>query len=206
MKLIVGLGNPGERYRTTRHNAGFWFADLLCDQHRGSFAYEKKFHGETVRVEIAGCDLRLLKPMQFMNQSGLAVQALCSYYQIEAGDILIVHDDLDLDPGRIKYKRGGGHGGHNGLRNLMAHIGGDFARLRVGVGHPGIREAVVPYVLHSPSTDERDAIVDAIEAGVAMIATLLSEGEQPAIHALHSRGVKPRPYKNLSGDDPPASG
>ena len=138
IKLIVGLGNPGNQYEKTRHNAGFWFIDTLASQLGETLKHESKFHGEVVKTAINYRNVWLLKPDTFMNKSGLAIAALANFYKIEPEEILIVHDELDIPPGSIRFKVGGGHGGHNGLRDTVAKMGSkSFQRLRVGIGHPG---------------------------------------------------------------------
>ena len=185
--LIVGLGNPGERYAPTRHNAGFWFVDELVRRHGGSFRAESKFHGEAARIGVAGLDCYLLKPTTFMNRSGRAVAALANFYRYPPERILVVHDEIDLPPGAVKLKRGGGHGGHNGLRDIIPALGSpDFWRLRLGVGHPGQRDQVVNYVLGRAGVDEQ-AAMDATVALAADQLPLLLRGEfDRATHTLHS--------------------
>jgi PTH1 family peptidyl-tRNA hydrolase len=179
LRLVVGLGNPGPQYAGTRHNAGFWLVDELARQHGGHFRPESRYHGETCRIALADRELWLLKPMTFMNRSGLAVAALARFHQIARPEILVVHDDLDLPPGVVRLKRAGGHGGHNGLRDLVAHLGGnDFLRLRLGIGHPGDSREVLDYVLRRAPAGERalveQAIVDALRElpGLAAVRTL----------------------------------
>jgi len=150
LRAVVGLGNPGAEYARTRHNAGFWFADLVAAETGGAFRTEARFHGDFTKVRFAGTELLLLKPMTFMNRSGQAVQALASYFKIEPEAILIAHDELDLPAGSARLKRGGGHGGHNGLRDLHAHLGEAYARLRIGIGHPGHKSQVLGHVLGRP--------------------------------------------------------
>ncbi len=188
LKLIVGLGNPGSEYTETRHNAGFWFVEELAAAHGASFRREKKFHGEVARVHIAGRDIWLLKPETFMNRSGQAIKSLASFYRIEAENILVAHDELDLEVGVIKLKKGGGHGGHNGLRDTIAHLGTkDFHRLRIGIGHPGSKNQVVDYVLHRPSLDERIGIDNAVSDAQAVMPLLAEGAMEKAMHQLHSK-------------------
>src|SRR5687768_13914706 len=166
MKLIVGLGNPGRKYEATRHNAGFWWADEVARATNAGFRRESRFSGEVARVP--GADMWLLKPETFMNQSGRAVGALASFYRIEPGDIVVAHDELDLPPGGVKLKFGGGLSGHNGLRDIAPALGTqDFWRLRIGIGHPrdvaASQQEVVDYVLHAPRAEERKAIDAALD-------------------------------------------
>lgn len=175
--LVVGLGNPGPEYSGTRHNAGFWFIDALVRACGSSFSPEAKFLGETASVEIAGNPVRLLKPTTFMNRSGQAVRAMAHFYKIEPDQVLVAHDDLDLEPGTVRLKRGGGHGGHNGLRDICSHIGADFLRLRFGIGHP--RDArggeVLDWVLKKPSADDGEAIVGAVLAAIDEVPKLFDD-------------------------------
>lgn len=193
IKLIVGLGNPGPTNFLDRHNAGFWFVDVLARRYGGEFRPEIKFHGDLCRIEIDGHDMRLLKPTTYMNRSGLSIQSVAAYYKLVNRQMLIAHDDLDLPPGKIKLKRGGGHGGHNGLRDTISHMGNDFFRLRIGIGHPGNKEDVIDYVLRRPSKEDEAHIIHAIEDAVEVMPLLLAEGEQKAMNKLHSRDVVPKP-------------
>jgi len=187
IKLIVGLGNPGTRYEATRHNVGFWFVDLVARRHGGAFRKESRFHGALCKVDIASASCWLLKPETFMNQSGRSVGFFCNYYRIDPRHVLVVHDDLDLAPGSIRLKTGGGHGGHNGLRDIINALGSrDFHRLRIGIGHPGDRNQVVDYVLSTPSKADSEAIEGAI-AEAEKLLPLLLEGEfQRVMNRLHA--------------------
>ena len=187
IQLVAGLGNPGAKYEQTRHNAGFWFVDEVARQYNALFKSENKYKSEVARCSIAGSDCRLQKPMDFMNRSGLPVASLAAFYQIPRSSILIVHDDLDLPPGTVKLKRGGGHGGHNGLRDLIPHLGGnDFLRLRIGIGHPGHRDDVVGYVLKNASRDERVIIDRAIDEAVKVLPEIISGNFDKAMTELHT--------------------
>lgn len=163
IKLIVGLGNPGNEYKHTRHNAGFWFIDKIAEQFGITLSHDKKFHGDVGRGTIFGQEVRLLKPDTFMNRSGLAVVPLAKFYNIQPSEILIAHDELDIPAGAIRLKTGGGHGGHNGLRDIVPHIGADFHRLRIGIGHPGHASKVSGWVLSKPSADDAASIDKAID-------------------------------------------
>jgi len=189
LDLIVGLGNPGPKYQLTRHNAGFWFADLLARQHGASFSKDKKLHGETAELTIAGSRIRLLKPLTYMNLSGQAVAAAVSYYKIEPAHVLVVYDEIDLPPGRAKLKFDGGHAGHNGIRNIAEHIGKDFWRLRIGVGHPGPgrRDEVVNHVLERASAEEEELIIATIADAIEVLPVFIEEGAERATNRLHSR-------------------
>jgi len=188
IQLVAGLGNPGTKYEQTRHNAGFWFVDAVARGCNAQFRFESKYKSELARCSIAGNDCRLQKPMDFMNRSGLPVASVAAFYQIPRTGILVVHDDLDLPPGTVRLKQGGGHGGHNGLRDLIPHLGGnDFLRLRIGIGHPGHRDDVVGYVLNAAPGEERAAIDGAIETAVRMLPDILAGKLGAAMKALHTR-------------------
>ena len=188
IKLIVGLGNPGPKYSETRHNAGFWFVEALADQYRGRFLPERKFHGDVARVDVNGKDIWLLKPGTFMNRSGLAVVSLAHFYKIAPENVLVVHDEIDLKAGIARLKRGGGHGGHNGLRDIVSHLGSkDFQRLRIGVDHPGSKDLVVDYVLHRPDAADRRAIEDAIEEALRVMPKIAAGEWEKAMHQLHTK-------------------
>ena len=187
VQLIVGLGNPGAEYEQTRHNAGFWFVDELARSAGCTLRKESRFHAEVARCTLHGSDCRLQKPTTFMNRSGQAVGALAKFLQIPPGEILVVHDELDLPPGTARLKKGGGHGGHNGLRDLIAHLGTqDFLRLRIGVGHPGNRDDVVDFVLHRPGRDERDLIDAAMRRALEVMPLAVAGEFERAMHKLHS--------------------
>lgn len=189
IKLIVGLRNPGAAYKDTRHNAGGWFLEALAAHYQVNFKSDKKMHGELANIEIGGVTCRLLLPLVFMNHSGLAVQAVSSFYGIEPQDILVVHDELDLPVSRIKLKTGGGHGGHNGLRDIIHQLGSAFHRLRVGIGHPGHKELVLDYVLGKPSQSDRKQINEAIGRGIDILPTALSERVEVAMSQLNGEGT-----------------
>ena len=187
IQLLTGLGNPGAKYEQTRHNAGFWFVDEVARQYDARFRSESRYKSEVARCVIAGNDCRLQKPMDFMNRSGLPVASLAAFYQIPRNGILIVHDDLDLPPGTVKLKKGGGHGGHNGLRDLIPHLGGnDFLRLRIGIGHPGHRDDVVGYVLKNASREDRAAIDHAIDEAVKVLPDIIAGNLDKAMKTLHT--------------------
>lgn len=190
IQLVVGLGNPGSEYEPTRHNAGFWFVDELARRCRQDFRPESRFQSELARCVLDGDECRLQKPMSFMNRSGQPVSALARFFRITRQQILVVHDELDLPAGTVKCKQGGGHGGHNGLRDLITHLGGnDFYRLRIGIGHPGHRDQVVDYVLKKPSREDRQSIDDAIHAALDVMPDILAGRFERAMHVLHSRQV-----------------
>jgi len=187
IRCIIGLGNPGPRYGDTRHNAGFWFVDEVARTFGGQFRPEAKFHGEVCRVSIDGRDCWLLKPMVFMNRSGQAVSALANFYKIKPDGLLVAHDELDMPPGKVKLKRGGGHGGHNGLRDTTSALGsGEFDRLRIGIGHPGHRDMVTDYVLSRPSKSDEQSIREALDRAVEILPLLMVGDLQKAMNRLHS--------------------
>ena len=187
VSLIVGLGNPGSEYEKTRHNAGFWFLDDLARQQGVSFKSEKKFHGEVARYKHAGEDVWLLKPTTFMNLSGQAVQALAHFYKIKLDEILVVHDELDLSVDTARLKKGGGHGGHNGLRDIASKMGGNnFLRLRIGIGHPGEKSKVTNHVLKKASTDDQISIERNIERALNILPLVIEGEVQKAMNELHT--------------------
>jgi len=187
IRLIVGLGNPGREYETTRHNAGYWWADELARLQNLNFRSEAKFHGLMARGQLHGHEILLLKPQTFMNASGRSVGALAQFYKIAPAEILVAHDELDLQPGTARLKLGGGHGGHNGLKDIIAHLGSrDFWRLRIGIGHPGERAEVVNFVLNDPRREERELIGAAMQHALD-VAHLVIEGKaEAAMLKLHS--------------------
>ena len=187
VQLIAGLGNPGSKYEQTRHNAGFWFADAVAREYGASFRSESRYKSDTARCTIRGADCRLQKPMDFINCSGRPVASLAAFYRIPRSAILVAHDDLDLPPGTVRLKKDGGHGGHNGLRDLIPQLGGkDFLRLRIGIGHPGHRDQVVGYVLKAPSSDDRVLIERAIDDALAVLPKVVAGDIEAAMHQLHT--------------------
>ena len=186
IQLVVGLGNPGRDYESTRHNAGFWLVEELARRHGGVFRLEPRFRAELARVRLAGRELWLVKPQDFMNNSGRVTAAVASFYKVAPGAVLAAHDELDLPPGELRLKCGGGAGGHNGLRDLIAHLGEGFWRLRMGIGHPGSRDQVTPYVLGRPAGAERTLIEEAVPVAADIIPVLLEQGAERAMHRLHT--------------------
>ncbi|MGH7831367.1 MAG: aminoacyl-tRNA hydrolase [Candidatus Binatia bacterium] len=186
IKLIVGLGNPGPEHWLTRHNAGFWFADALAGKYALQFRRAAKFHAEVCRLAISTWDCYLCKPESFMNESGRAVQAIASFYKITPEEILVVHDEIDLPPGVVRLKQGGGHGGHNGLRDIIEVLGdSNFNRLRIGVGHPGSSEQVVGHVLNRAPSTEEDLIMQGIAAVLEYVPQILAGELQLVMNKLH---------------------
>jgi PTH1 family peptidyl-tRNA hydrolase len=186
IQLIVGLGNPGREYESTRHNAGFWLVDELARRHGGALRLEPRFRAEVGRARLAGRELWLVKPQEFMNNSGRVTAAIASFYKIPPAAILVAHDELDLPPGDLRLKLGGGAGGHNGLKDLIAHVGEGFWRLRIGVGHPGSREQVTPWLLGRLGAAERAPIEASIPAAADIIPVLLEQGAERAMQQLHT--------------------
>ena len=196
LRLIVGLGNPGAEYTETRHNAGFWFCERLARELGVSFSRESRYHGLVAKCRLAGTDFWLLQPQTFMNRSGQSVQALAHFYRIAPAEMLVVHDELDIPPGQLRLKFGGGLGGHNGLKDITSHLGTqDYWRLRIGIGHPGDRNDVVNYVLKPPRKEEAGEIDAAIDR--ALLAwPLLAKGEFDAV--TQRINSKPAPKKEES--------
>lgn len=188
IKLFVGLGNPGPEYEATRHNAGFWWIDEVARECGARLASEAKFFGLAGRLKHGAQEAWLLQPMTFMNASGRSVAALARFYKILPDEILVIHDELDLPPGTVKLKKGGGHGGHNGLKDIAAHLGTpDFWRLRLGIGHPGDRNAVVNFVLKAPTRDETALIEDNIVQSARLLPQLLEGQMEAAMLKLHTK-------------------
>jgi len=188
LKAIIGLGNPGPKYTETRHNAGFWFVEQLAGKYAGSFRHESRFMGELAECFVNGSKLWCHKPATFMNLSGQAVRALSSFYRLDASQILVAHDEIDLPPGVARLKFGGGHGGHNGLRDIISHLGTrDFYRLRIGVGHPGSKEQVADYVLKKAGRDEQALIDDSIVQALDVMPQLVQGELEKAMQVLHTQ-------------------
>ncbi|MGE0189556.1 MAG: aminoacyl-tRNA hydrolase [Steroidobacteraceae bacterium] len=190
LHMIVGLGNPGAEHLQTRHNAGFWFVDALAQKYSGQFRGHTRYQGEVCRIQIGAQEVQLLKPTTYMNRSGLSIRALSDYLKIAPEQILVAHDELDLLPGVARFKLGGGHGGHNGLRDTITHVGQNFWRLRLGIGHPGDRSEVIDFVLQRASAKEEDLIVTALQAALEQVPVFLEQGAEKAMHALHSQSGK----------------
>ncbi|HEX6639230.1 MAG TPA: aminoacyl-tRNA hydrolase [Steroidobacteraceae bacterium] len=187
LKLIVGLGNPGADYARTRHNAGFWLVEELARRHGGAFRFEGKHQAELTRVRIGGDEVWLAKPMTFMNRSGGPVSSVLGFYKLSPSQMLVAHDEIDLPSGTVRLKDAGGHGGHNGVRDIIAAQGEGFWRLRIGVGHPGTSKGVVDFVLTHAGKDEQRVIDETITAGADAIEEALRSGAQIAMNKLHTR-------------------
>ena len=187
LNIIVGLGNPEDKYERTLHNAGFWFVDAVARKYGGQFRYEKKFDAECCRVNIQGEEVWLVKPQSYMNLSGGPVRGVMDYYRLKPGGLLVAHDEIDLPPGTVRLKKGGGHGGHNGIRDVIKHCGADFMRLRLGVGHPGEKTRVTGYVLKRGSADVERAVENNIDDAIAVLPLLMDDGLNAATKALHTK-------------------
>ena len=201
LRLVVGLGNPGPEYAETRHNAGFWFCERLARELGASFSRESRYHGLVAKARIAGADLWLLMPQTFMNRSGQSVQALARFFRVAPAEMLVVHDELDLPPGQMRLKFGGGLGGHNGLKDITSHLGTqDYWRLRIGIGHPGDRDLVTDYVLKRARREEQDEI-DACLDRALLAWPLLAKAEfNAATQRINSR--PPAPKNEASKETP----
>jgi PTH1 family peptidyl-tRNA hydrolase len=196
IRLLVGLGNPGPEYENTRHNAGFWFIDAVARQLKTRLVPERGYFGLVARVNLPEGPVWLLEPMTFMNLSGKSVAALARFFKIAPGEILVAADELDMQPGQIKMKLGGSPAGHNGLKDIQAQLGSaDFWRLRLGIGHPGVRSEVVDYVLRKPPAEQREAIDKSIEQGVAALDLLIAGDMERALMKVHAKPPRPKPPK-----------
>jgi PTH1 family peptidyl-tRNA hydrolase len=187
LSIIVGLGNPEDKYERTLHNAGFWFVETVARKYGGQFRYEKKFDAECCRVNIQGEEVWLVKPQSYMNLSGGPVRGVMDYYRLNTSHLLVAHDEIDLPPGTVRLKKGGGHGGHNGIRDVIQHCGADFMRLRLGVGHPGEKTRVTGYVLKRGSADVERAVDSNVDDALAVLPLLIDDGLNAATKALHTK-------------------
>lgn len=208
IKLLVGLGNPGPSYEDTRHNAGFWWLESVARELNVSLQPERAYFGRCARTTIQGEPLWLLEPTTFMNRSGQSVAALARFFKIPPEAILVAHDELDIDPGELKLKKGGGHAGHNGLRDIHAQLGSpDYWRLRIGIGHPGVKSEVVDWVLKKPAPDQREAIEQALTRSLKALPDLLAGRMDKATAQIHaSKPPRPKPAKPPVPPPTPASG
>ena len=205
IKLLVGLGNPGPEYEATRHNAGFWWIDEVARKLGATLVPERAYFGLVARVNRPDGPIWLLEPMTFMNLSGKSVGALARFFKIAPEEILVVHDELDLMPGQIKLKLGGSHAGHNGLRDIHAQLGtADYWRLRLGIGHPGVKSEVVNYVLRKPSPEHREAIEKSIDQSLAALDLILAGDMEKAMMKVHAKPPRPKPPKPEPKAEPKA--
>ena len=205
IKLFVGLGNPGPEYEATRHNAGFWWIDALSRELKAPLGLDKSYHGQVARTTVGGQTVWLLKPLTFMNLSGKSVVALARFFKIAPEEVLVAHDELDIVPGQVKLKFGGSHAGHNGLRDIHAQLGtADYWRLRVGVGHPGVKAEVINWVLKKPSQEDRMAMEDCIGRCLKALPELLQGQMEKAMMQIHTsqppRPKPPRPASPVNAD------
>ena len=187
IRIIAGLGNPEDKYERTLHNAGFWFVDALARKFGGSFRYEKKFDTDYCRVNLHGEEVWLVKPQSYMNNSGQPIRGLLDYYRLRVTELLVAHDEIDLPPGTVRLKEGGGHGGHNGLRDIVRHCGAEFLRLRLGVGHPGEKHEVTNYVLKRGSSDVEAAVERNIDDAIDVMPELVDGNIPAAMKKLHTQ-------------------
>ncbi len=202
IRLLVGLGNPGPEYAGTRHNAGFWFIDAVARELNATLAPDRSYFGLVARVNLREGPVWLLEPMTFMNLSGKSVGALARFFKIAPGEILVAHDELDLMPDQVKMKLGGSHAGHNGLKDIQAALGSaDFWRLRIGIGHPGVKAEVVDYVLRKPMAEQREAIDKSIAQGVSALDLLIEGDMERALMKVHAKPPRPKPPKPTVPDD-----
>ncbi len=185
--MIAGLGNPDSKYERTLHNAGFWFVDALLRKYGSEFRYDKKFDAEICRIDLQGNEVWLVKPHSFMNLSGGPVRGVLDYYRLQPEQLLVAHDEIDLPPGTVRLKLGGGHGGHNGMRDVMRHCGSDFMRLRIGVGPPGEKSMVTNYVLKKGTADVEAAVNKTLDDAVAVMPILVEDGLNAAMKKLHTK-------------------
>ncbi len=204
IKLFVGLGNPGAEYDATRHNAGFWYIDALARELKCALSYDKSYFGMVARTVVGGQTVWLLQPQTFMNLSGKSVGALAKFFKIAQDEILVAHDELDIVPGEAKIKLGGSHAGHNGLRDIHAQLGTDqYWRLRIGIGHPGVKSEVIHWVLKKPSAEHRDAIAQTIERSVQALPHFLSGNMEKAMMTVHtSKPPRPKPPRPMPAPVP----
>ena len=203
IKLFVGLGNPGPEYEATRHNAGFWWIDALSRELKAPLSLDKNYHGQVARTTINGQTVWLLKPLTFMNLSGKSVAALARFFKVAHEEVLVAHDELDIVPGQVKLKFGGSHAGHNGLRDIHAQLGSaDYWRLRLGVGHPGVKAEVINWVLKKPTAEHRQAINECIERSMTAVPDLLKGEMDKATMLIHtSAPPRPKPPRKVEAED-----
>ncbi len=187
IRIIAGLGNPGDKHERTLHNAGFWFVDALARKYGGSYRYEKKFDADYCRINLHGEDVWLVKPQSYMNCSGQPIRGVLDYYRLRTSQLLVAHDEIDLPPGTVRLKEAGGHGGHNGLRDIIKHCGNEFLRLRLGVGHPGEKHKVTNYVLKRGSSDVEAAIERNIDDAVDVMPEVVDGDIGAAMKKLHTK-------------------
>ncbi len=203
IRLFVGLGNPGPEYEDTRHNAGFWYIDELARRFNVHLQPDRAYHGLVARANLSQGPVWLLQPQTYMNLSGKSVAALARFFKITPEEILVVHDELDILPGQVKLKKGGGHGGHNGLKDIHAQLGGpEYWRLRLGIGHPGVKHEVANYVLRKPPQAEREAIFKCIAQSLDATETMLAGDMNKAVTLVHAQPQRPKPPRKEAATEP----
>lgn len=207
IRLLVGLGNPGPEYEATRHNAGFWWVDAVARQLGAHLSAERSYHGLVARVNRPASGVEhpvwLLQPQTYMNLSGKSVAALARFFKIAPEEILVAHDELDLPPGQLKLKQGGGHAGHNGLKDIQAQLGSpNYWRLRIGIGHPGVKAEVPDYVLRKPAPEHREALETSIERSLPALDPLLRGEMERALLLIHARPARPKPPRPAPSPEP----
>ncbi|MEL7023235.1 MAG: aminoacyl-tRNA hydrolase [Pseudomonadota bacterium] len=195
IRVIAGLGNPGSEYADTRHNAGFWFVDALAERYEAPLKFQRRLDADVGRFEVAGEQIWLVKPMTFMNCSGGPLRAVLDYFRLDICETLVAHDELDLQAGTLRLKKAGGHGGHNGLRDIIAHNGAEYYRLRIGIGHPGRSDQVLGHVLKRASSKEQELLDESIARGVKSVAKMVRKGPGIVMNELNRKPKKPKPPK-----------
>ena len=193
LKVIAGLGNPGPQYARTRHNAGFWLVDELARRHGGTFRLEPRHQAELARIRLLGTELWLVKPTTYMNASGTAVGSVARFYKAAPEEVLVAYDELDFPPGKVRLRQGGGTAGHNGVLDVLTHLGESFWRIRIGIGKPSAKDAGIDRVLSRPSAEDEKLIAETIAAAADVIPVMLEQGAQIAMNRLHSREASAGP-------------
>ncbi|MFK8051507.1 MAG: aminoacyl-tRNA hydrolase [Woeseiaceae bacterium] len=193
IRVIAGLGNPGSEYEQTRHNAGFWLVDQLAEKHEEPMKFQRRFDAEVGKIKVGGEQIWLIKPMSFMNLSGGPLRAVLDYYRLDIKETVVAHDELDLAAGTLRLKKAGGHGGHNGLRDIIQHCGPEFFRLRIGIGHPGQSSKVLSHVLKRAGADEQDAMDDAVARAIKAVPKMVRKGPGIVMNELNRKPKKPKP-------------
>ncbi|MEN7342987.1 MAG: aminoacyl-tRNA hydrolase [Pseudomonadota bacterium] len=193
IRVIAGLGNPGSEYEMTRHNAGFWFVDRIAEKYEEPLKYQRRFDAEIAKIRLGGETIWLIKPMAFMNLSGGPLRAVLDYYKLDIKSTLVAHDELDLAAGTIRLKKAGGHGGHNGLRDIIQHCGPEFFRLRLGIGHPGQSSKVLNHVLKRADAGDQEAIDAVIDRAIKAVPKMIRKGPGIVMNELNRKPKKPKP-------------
>ena len=193
IRVIAGLGNPGAEYEQTRHNAGFWFVERLAEKHEAPLKYQRRFDADVGKFELAGETIWLIKPMAFMNRSGGPLRGVRDYYRLDIRETLVAHDELDLNAGTLRLKKAGGHGGHNGLRDIIQHCGPEFFRLRIGIGHPGTSDKVLGHVLKRADAGDQEAMDEAVARAMKALPKMIRKGPGIVMNELNRKPKKPKP-------------